>query len=319
MTDRYSAAARVVERMRDESYAMATVVPNDPSQTEIVRRTYRDKLRSLCEKADVSRALDVDDAELWGRIWRKFQYTQLKAKSVNEKYLPSLEQIPALSDPSQLASTEWAIEKTGPGRAASAFNVTGRMARAFLAGDLSDGRYHKAVYRLHRLVTAARMFVALQANARHEDLTLLQLLDRNANGARIATVPMGNDEQSCERAMRIGREMQEKLDTGFVTALHILMDIGMPVIKPDTWMIRMIDAMGFETAGATDEVVRITTRIARQYRAWNTVNPLREVDFVMVKFAQAGGPTEGIVSPIETDAVCPITRRWMQEELSALI
>lgn len=320
----FIAAARVVERMRNETDARATVVPDDLTATESNRRTYRGMLAKLCAEADLLKALDTTDEALWDGVWRKFQYTQQKAALVNSKFLPSLEKIPDVHEPAALSAAGWGISKVGPGNKPDSFRVTGARAKLFLAGKLSDGQYQKAAFRLYRMVNAARQFNEACREAERQGTSVLRLLDGVASPG-ISHIPLSIDVASCDRALRLSGLLRDQIHTGFATALHILMDLGLPVIKPDTWMIRMTAAMGLIEVDIDPyevdmsertcvAVVRAAGAIAAHYRPWNASNPLRELDIVMVKFAQAAGPTEGIASPIETGPGCPVTRRWMQEE-----
>lgn len=151
----------------------------------------------------------------------------------------------------------------------------------------------------------------------------------DANGTALAGRPLDCEEASTQRALRIAAYFRDHLHTGFATALHILMDIGLPVVKPDTCMIRLFSALGLTgelevpsrismTDALCTDVVRAAAAVTVEYRdmAWNASNPLRELDIVMVKFVQAAGRTEGIEAPIETDPSCPVARRWLREELS---
>jgi hypothetical protein len=114
---------------------------------------------------------------------------------------------------------------------------------------------------------------------------------------------------------------------GYTTALHVLMDIGFNCVKPDIWLVRLMCRLGWIEdalpAASTDAVINknyqkpriavavITSarQIAQAMHAWHPEAPLREFDFVMVKYGQKvkrGQTIAGITRPL--DETLPIER-----------
>jgi hypothetical protein len=97
-----------------------------------------------------------------------------------------------------------------------------------------------------------------------------------------------------------------------------MMDIGFDCVKPDIWMVRLMCRLGWIEdelpAGSTETVIKSTyqrpgialavitcaRRIAEAMHAWHPEAPLREFDFVMVKYGQKPGEY-GIVRSLHDD------------------
>lgn len=95
--------------------------------------------------------------------------------------------------------------------------------------------------------------------------------------------------------------------TGYTTALHIMTDLGFNCVKPDIWLVRLMCRLGWIEdalpANSADDAIRKAyqkpsiarvvigraRQIAGHVHAWNKGSPLREFDFVMVKYGQKPG------------------------------
>jgi hypothetical protein len=86
-----------------------------------------------------------------------------------------------------------------------------------------------------------------------------------------------------------------------------MMDIGFNCVKPDSWLVRLMCLLGwiedtlpaastatviknrYQTPLIARAVITCARRIAKAMHAWHPEAPLREFDFVMIKYSQNAG------------------------------
>ncbi len=128
----------------------------------------------------------------------------------------------------------------------------------------------------------------------------------------------GNDYDNCsDQALWQAHAHLAEL-VGYTTALHVMMDIGFNCVKPDIWLVRLMCRLGWIedtlAADSTDAhikknywkpdiavaVITCARHIAGAIDAWHPLAPLREFDFVMVKYGQKPDCTCGIERSLHT-------------------
>jgi DNA-3-methyladenine glycosylase I len=92
------------------------------------------------------------------------------------------------------------------------------------------------------------------------------------------------DLQDKELIETIRQDLRRFAYIGPVTAYHIMLDLGLPVWKPDQVMCRILERLGLISSRKDiDEAVEIGREFAKQ-----VPEPIRYIDIVMVKYGQKG-------------------------------
>ncbi len=74
------------------------------------------------------------------------------------------------------------------------------------------------------------------------------------------------------------------------TSLHLMMELGLPVLKPDLVICRMFTRLGLiDDEKQLDQAVEVGTQFA-----WATGHPIRYIDIVFVMLGQAANTSTGI-------------------------
>ena len=112
------------------------------------------------------------------------------------------------------------------------------------------------------------------------------IVERNGSfGAYLESFGDLSDDSVLEK---VRNELMQFDFIGPTTALHVMLDLGLNVWKPDRVMCRILDRIGLLTdRNDIDQAVLIGKRFAKKIGL-----PIRYIDIVMVKYGQKG-PEEG--------------------------
>ncbi len=288
--------ATVFERIRAAVVEEATrPSPYDAKQHAANQAKFKEKLQSLCDHAHLRDDMTSDD--LWGHVWKKTRYAGFKAAYVGLE-IPRL--TPFFEDFRVLTGPEWRFDRDGIAH--------GEAVRDFLCktGRFAAISYNKRAPKLQKILAAAKLFQAFKP------------------GVQPLAALFGDDyaKPGDDAFWRAHTRLAELL--GYTTALHVMMDIGFNCVKPDIWLVRLMCRLGWiEDALSADSpetvikqnyqkpriaeaVIPCARRIAEAIHAWHPEAPLREFDFVMVKYGQKPGEY-GIVRSLH-DNWLPIQR-----------
>lgn len=272
--------ARIFERIRDAVFQEATRLSHDyPAEKYAANQAaFTAKLRELCSNARLRPEMTAD--ELWFQVWAKIRYAGFKAAFASGE----IERLsPYFSDFRALGGPEWHFD---PSEAAH-----GKAVREFLN---KDGRfagisYSKLAPKLRKILLVAAKFRSFPPGVP----ALAALFgDRYCESG---------DEAFWQAHARLAEHV------GFTTALHVMMDVGFNCVKPDIWMVRLMCRLGWIenplSASTEDGVIRkryqkpevaaavitCARRIVESMNPWHPEAPMREFDFVMVKYGQKPG------------------------------
>ena len=237
--------------------------------------------RSLQEAGKSARLrADMTREELWWHVWTKIRYAGFKAAFVSreiERLKPFLNDFRVLNEP------QWHFDPSGTNH--------GEAVREFLekSGRFAGISYSKLAPKLRKIILAAAEFQRFPADT--PALAALFGDDYNQPG-----------DDALWRAHRHLANL-----VGYTTALHVMMDIGFDCVKPDIWLVRLMCWRGwiesalpasstetvirrnYQTPKVACAVIKCARQIAKTMQAWHPEAPVREFDFVMVKYAQDRG------------------------------
>jgi hypothetical protein len=283
--------ARVFERIRDAVYLEATrLSPDYPADKYAANQAaFIADLQELCSSARLRPDMTADD--LWRHVWTKIRYAGFRSAYVSCE-IPRLS--PFLNDFRALGVSEWRFDPAGKNH--------GVAVREFLNKDgrFAGIRYNRRAAKLEKILHAAAAFRAFRA-----DVPALEALFGHDYG------------ETSDEALWQAHGRLEKL-VGFTTALHVMMDIGFNCVKPDIWMVRVMCRLGwienvlpaastepeikgrYQRPNVATAVIGCARRICEVMDAWRPEAPLREFDFVMVKYGQDPGES-GIVRSLHRE------------------
>ena len=134
-----------------------------------------------------------------------------------------------------------------------------------------------------------------------------------ANGSFSRYVESFAPRASLENVMRLREDLIRRFGyLSRVTSLHFLMDIGMPVVKPDRTVMRVFSRLGIiEDERPTEKNIRKVISAAERV-AHDTGEPIRYVDVVFSSHAMMTITGDGLAQGICLKAhpkcdVCPVT------------
>jgi len=281
--------ATVFERIRAAVLQEATrPSPYDPKQHAENKAAFTAKLLEVCTNAHLRADMTSDD--LWWHVWTKIRDAGFRAAYVANE-ISRLK--PFLNDFRVLTGPEWQFDHDGIAR--------GEAAREFLEkkGRFADISYNTNPYKFSKILLAAAIFQTFPTDA--QPLAAL----------------FGDDYDKSGDAMWRAHARLAKV-VGYTTALHVMMDIGFACVKPDIWLVKLMCRLGwiddvlpasseeaiikqkYQTKNIAVAVITCARRIAEAMHAWHQEAPLREFDFVMVKYGQRPGEC-GIVRSLHDD------------------
>lgn len=288
--------ARVFERIRAAVYEEATrPSPYDAEKYAANQAAFAAKLQELCTNARLRPDMTAD--ELWWHVWTKIRYAGFKAAFVSSEIEPLS---PFFNDFRALGGPEWRFDPSG--------SAHGEAVQEFLGkkGRFAGISYNKKAAKLRKILQAASTFRTFQSGVP----ALAALFGESYGEPGDAALWQAHD--------RLKRMV------GFTTALHVMMDIGFNCVKPDIWMVRLMCLLGwiedalpavsgedeirgkYQTPKVAEAVINRARRISEAMDAWQPEAPLREFDFVMVKYGQKPGEF-GIVRSLH-DEWLPVQR-----------
>lgn len=289
-------------RLRDTLLDKATCVNRAELERDPATVSDRREL-VLTELADAQNRVytsNLSDQQFWDCLVMRPFYANRKVKTIR-KHEPAIQE--ALKDWRALTPPGWSVTvpRNGSFRAGSeAMAFLKSRAHLRAPGALSAVVYAAAVLRRRRRHSSAtpllRMFVdAHQERFSHEDL----------------------------KDIHAGMNGDAGLGLGLVTTFHFVMELGLPVVKPDKVLIRLVARLGLirEYTKASGRIVPIPSdpgervikklqgdpdfcwELQRQFAviAEKTNHSMRALDLILVKLGQQAAPDMGYVRTICDD------------------
>jgi hypothetical protein len=282
----------IFERIRAAVFTEATrpspydAVGHAENQAQFTKR-----LDDLCKSAHLRADMTTD--ELWWHVWTKIRYAGFKAAFVSgeiERLKPFFNDFRALTGP------DWKFDPTG--------SEHGEAVREFLGktGRFTGISYSRLAPKLHKMLSLAVTFQSFPSGAQPLAALFGEAYDAPGDDALW---------RAHDRLARL---------TGFTTALHVMMDIGFACVKPDIWLVRLMCRLGwigdalpadalepvinkaYGTPAVARAVITRARQVAQVMHAWHPEAPLREFDFVMVKYGQKPG---------ECGITCSLHHDWL--------
>ncbi len=250
---------------------------------------FKECLKRLCEAAQLRHDITID--ALWWHVWTKIRYAGFKAAYVTRE----IEELKShFNDFRAIGGAEWYF---GPTEKAH-----GDAVREFLTktGRFADKRYSRMARKLRKILSGAAAFRGFSPNV----------------SPLISLFGEGYDDRSDDAFWRAHARLANL--TGCTTALHVMMDIGFNCVKPDIVLVGEMCRLGWihdvlpadvddrtihrkycrpDVIGA---VIKTAREVAAKIEPWHPESPLREFDFVMVKYGQRPGEC-GIIRCLDTD------------------
>jgi hypothetical protein len=301
----------------------ATRAPGD-STTEQTRNQERLRaaISDVCDRARVDRYAGAgEDAArlLWHEMWTKMRYAGIKARIASGEIASLARGAGNFDDFRMFTSPAWNISGSHRGRDFEP-STTGRQALAFLTktGVYKDRNVVANVSKLKKTVAAARALAAY--------------VDRSPSTPVLEFLTGGRSDP-----WKIFDHVERTAYGGGLTAIHLLMDLGFPFVKPDIvlstlflrwgWLhlgdpslpadlkpadLRGEGALGTKFKYDQPRMFRVAILVAQQVAAavnaddlrsdigWCTDNTLRELDLFIVKFGQEPEPNFGVVRQLES-------------------
>lgn len=262
------------------------------------QRRLREHVETVCRDANLDKYNDKTREaarRLWRQLWTKNRYAGIKAVIASREIGDLLEVFDLFED---CSSPDWDIEIE---RREGRFELTqaGLRVREFAnrTGIFEDKCTVANLPKLRTLVLVARR--------------MMKFLEEKAESTPPIHFVTGG--VSCDDVWAVHAHLVDDLGyRGDLTALHFMMDIGFPVMKPDIVISHLFHCWGWLDAvlpaPLTAEQVERQYTQPRLYRpvidlsreisaspapadllndiGWVTGNPLREFDLFMVKFGQ---------------------------------
>jgi hypothetical protein len=299
---------RVYKELRRLLIEQGTAVANDDHQSRINKNRFQEQLKFACESAHLD--LDLEASRVWRILWAIPRYAYARADYVSQQDVPSLQSIPDLSSWELMASPAWLVE--GDYRHAV---PNGEKARLFCKGayNTPTRSYNRAAHRLLRLTKTAQF-----------------LLSHASIGMPPLRAMFPKYDGSAQSVIEVHRKLATIL--GKLTALHVMMELGFPVVKPDRWLTRIVISLGWleplflrnMTRAAIDRIygspkcfwaaINMAAELAHALETEALYgNALREIDLVLVKYGQDPEVGWGLVRRMED--VAPAAK--IQEALVA--
>jgi hypothetical protein len=301
-------------RIRRELYEEGTRPLNgSPHDHQLNKEKLRQKITELCNKADLDlyRGTDHDTASrVWFYMWRINRYAGIN-NVIASKEISDI--APIFDDFTEFDKPSWEIE-----REVHTLIRAGDDARAFLerTGRFEGLQTIGNLPKLCKIVTTARK--------------LKRFLETKPGKPILEFITGSN---SPDNVWAIHKNLTTEVGyTADLTALHLMMDLGFQVIKPDIiisrlflvwgWLHKIIDSLPSDF-GAEDlqgngkhgsrflytnaRIYKPVINLAREIAAaantqdliadigWSTNNPLRELDIFLVKYGQVPDENWGLM------------------------
>jgi hypothetical protein len=302
--------ANQYRQIRKDVFLNATK-PNSLSEDEYVsnQKKLKSGIIDLCDKADLSRLDNTNiESDVWEHMWKKIRYAGIKAVLAGRE----IQDIEFYFNQYQhFLSKDWDVKSKGHeliGAGSKVINFKQRT--GVFSNKLTVGNVPK----LKRTVNLARGYS-----------------EHLANGRSVKSFLIGDNDISDVWA--IHQHLQKNSGYGAqITTLHLMMDLGFSVVKPDIILTRLFVEKGWLQSRYSDlpndltnddivgrgkyrskytytkplmykrvidlanEIVSACTQTDLEADiGWVTNNPLREFDIFMVKYAQVPEEKYGLV------------------------
>lgn len=253
--------------------------------------------------------LNISDEKLWQIIWERIRYAGIRASiATNEikEYRKNnvFDDLKKFSLPEwDFDINEWKLYKKSNDKKNFIFKNIGFKSRDLLnkTGNFSGLKIVSNFYKLDKTIRFARDFYKFRSN--------------NINSPALNFF-IGDDfdinNLNSEKFWSIQKNFESYL--GFITSLHVMMDLGLPTVKPDkilTYVLAKLSLLTvFESSVSREDVNKkyqkqavaedvINTALELSKNIKDSKNPIREIDIWLVKFAQDPEPSFGITVNLE--------------------
>ncbi len=239
-------------RIRVAVYSEATRSPSsDAIQHADSQRAFREFVTGLCADANLSSYADNSPESrqrLWRHIWTKIRYAGIRAEGASEEIEDTSE---IFDDALSFCDKEWDVvfdkknksTKNGS-RSVNEPNLllSGPTARQYFerTGRFSGLSYYRNISKLMRTIKIAK--------------ALADFSRKNPNSAAIEFLSGGISSKNVWPIFRRITAEQDYLSS--ITALHLMMDLGYEVMKPDRVMARAFFQLGW-----LGQIVKLPTGI----------------------------------------------------------
>ncbi|MDQ3332391.1 MAG: hypothetical protein M3552_17370 [Planctomycetota bacterium] len=220
MSDRYREVRRAVFQLSTEP------TPANPEIHRYNQQKFRERVVTLCDRADLSRyngTGEQDAARLWHMIWTRNRYAGIKAQIATKE----IEDIgDAFDDYRRFSDPSWDIDSCG-----YRIERAGTAVHDFLNRDgYFKGRQTVGnIPKLKTIVLLARRLAVFMRDKAPDR----PVLDFITGGHNVADV------------WAIHRHLLDIGYTADLTALHLMMDLGFQVVKPDIVLTRLLLEWGW--------------------------------------------------------------------------
>jgi hypothetical protein len=273
----------------------------------------RDAFTQICDDANLERYRGSDGGaayRIWHQMWTKIRYAGFRAVTASQE-IRDIE--PIFDQFDVFSSAGWDVESNG-----ETLICAGPDARAFLerAGPFAGKRTVRKISKLQKHVGVARK--------------LHDFMDRKAPSTPVLQFVTGG--RSEDDVWSIHEHLMDIGYTADLTALHFMMDIGFPVMKPDViitrlflewgWLHQIVEGLPsdctakdlvgkgshkrrwlYTNATVYKPVIDLARRIVAHTSqeelqadiGWVMSNPLREFDIFVVTYGQEPDPICGVV------------------------
>ncbi len=228
-------------RIRIAVYQEATRHPSGAaSEHAASQQTFRDFVTGLCADANLSAYADNSPESrqrLWRQIWTKIRYAGIVADGASREIRETGD---IFDDIRSFCGKEWELvldeheKETKSGiRSEKKPNLilTGDLARQYFerSGTFEGKYYYRNISKIKRTVRLARAFDGFQRN--------------KPSAPSIDFLSGGIDPKNIWRIHRYMTETTRYISN--ITALHLMMDLGYEVMKPDRVMARAFFQLGW--------------------------------------------------------------------------
>lgn len=96
-----------------------------------------------------------------------------------------------------------------------------------------------------------------------------------------------------ENLLRLRNDLMSRFKMiGPITSFHFMMDVGLPVLKPDRVIMRVFERLGLiPTKSLSEENLQEVVRQGLEFSK-TTGKPIRQIDNMLVSFGQVGGSSD---------------------------
>lgn len=221
-------------RIRKAVYEEATKsLGHDGGDHALNKQTFRNFVVLLCRDAKLStysKSTAESRRSLWRHIWTKIRYARIDADSADKEIKDIVD---IFDNVDAFCDKEWALYFNENRKSIGTTNrdLSGFMVRQYLDknGPFSGKYYYRNMNKLYRTIKLAHEFT--DYFLKNPDAPAIHFLSNSI---------------SSDNVWRIHKMITERKDyLGNITALHLMMDLGYEVMKPDRVMARAFFRLGW--------------------------------------------------------------------------